>query len=104
MARCRIGLQLPGRLPPIHDGKRQIHQDQIRQFLIRHGNALRTVARDDNFEPSSGQPTGQHVDVVGIVFDVQNFSHTNLLIHLGPRPIRHTHNLPAHFVQQVLAI
>src|SRR5262245_6089947 len=68
-----VGLDPPGRLLAVDVGQRDVHEDEIGLLGGRHGDALGAVGRDHDGETSAGEPVLQHVDVVVVVLDVENF-------------------------------
>jgi hypothetical protein len=68
----RIGLNTPGSLPPVHRAQRDIHQDQIRNFRSRHGNAAGTVGGAAHLKAAPFEPPRQHIAIGVAIFDQQN--------------------------------
>src|SRR6266699_1624626 len=76
VARLRVLLQSPRRLPAVDHRHFQIHQDDVRALGERHGAALLPVLRRHNLEITQQlEPHLEHIDVVVIVLDVEHFVH-----------------------------
>ena len=86
MLRGGVGFDPPGCLFTVDAGQRKVHENEVGLLGGRHGNALRSVGRDDDGEPRPREPVFQHVDVVVVVLDVEN-------LHATPVDRRLTHLL-----------
>lgn len=54
-------LEPPRRLPAVEVGQAQVHQHEVRELALSHGDALLTIRHDQHLEAFSTQPPGQHV-------------------------------------------
>src|SRR5262245_37092857 len=70
--RLRRAFQSPGRLPSIHDRETQIHEDQIRMLRIGECDALCAIGCGQDRVTEASETLFDHVDVVLVVFDVEN--------------------------------
>src|SRR6266487_786210 len=76
VARLRVVLQSPRRLPAVDHRHFQIHQDDVRALAQRHRAALLAVLRRHNLEIAQQlEPHLEHIDVVVVVLDVEHFGH-----------------------------
>src|SRR5262245_16930740 len=76
VARLRVLLQSPRRLPAVDHRHFEIHQDNVGALGERHGAALLAVLRRQNLEVVQQlEPHLEHIDVVVVVLDVEHFGH-----------------------------
>src|SRR2546429_4326885 len=61
------------RLPTVEHRQTQVHQNHVGLLGGRHGYGLCAIGGDEHRVPCSRQPALQHVDIVLIVLDVQDF-------------------------------
>ena len=71
-----IGLDPPGGLFTVNIRQGDVHENEVRLVRCSHRDALRSAGRNQDGEPSSGEPVLQHIDVVVIVLDVENLHPT----------------------------
>src|SRR5262245_57752454 len=75
-ARLRIALEPPGGFPAVDHRHLQIHQDDVRLLGRRGLAALLAVLRRQNLEIAEQlEPHLEHVEVVVVVFDVEDLDH-----------------------------
>ncbi len=70
--RAAVGLEPPGRLPPVHHRQRQIHQDDIGLALDRLLERLDAVAGFDHVEAGILQVFAVHLARVRVIVDEQH--------------------------------
>src|SRR5215207_7283594 len=76
VARFGFTFEAPRGFPPVDDRHLQVHQDQIWPFRCRYRASLLAILRHQNLKlVSEFESHLEHVDVVVIVFDVQNSNH-----------------------------
>src|SRR5262245_41507804 len=76
ISRCWAALQPPRGFPTVDNGHFEIHQDNIRLLRCSHLAALFAVLRRQHFVVAEQlEPHLEHVDVVIVVFDIENFGH-----------------------------
>src|SRR5262245_49797316 len=76
IARCLTALQPPRSFPSIDHRHFEVHQDEIRLLRCGHLAALFAVLRRQHLEVAEQlEPHLEHVDVVIIVFDIENLGH-----------------------------
>ena len=75
-ARLRVGLEPARRLPAVDDRKLQVHEDQVRLLLGGHRAAALAVLRHQHLVlVGELEAHLEHVDVVVVVFDVEDPGH-----------------------------
>src|SRR5215510_5826008 len=76
VARLRVGLEPPRRLPAVHPRHFEVHQDDVGTFAQRHRTAPLAIFRGHDLEVvQQFQPHLEHIDVVVVVLDVEHFGH-----------------------------
>src|SRR5262245_8999487 len=76
VACCWTALQPPRGFPAVDHRHFEVHQDEIRLLRCSHLTALFAVLSRQHFEvPEQLEPHLEHVDVVVIVFDIENLGH-----------------------------
>src|SRR4029453_8236880 len=76
IAGCWTTPQPPRGFPAVDNGHFEVHQDEIRLLRCSHLATLFAVLRRQHFEVAEQfEPHLEHVDVVIVVFDIENFGH-----------------------------
>src|SRR5262245_23949503 len=76
IARCLTALQPPRSFPSIDHRHFEVHQDEIRLLNCSHLAALFAILRRQHLEVAEQlEPHLEHVDVVVVVFDIENLGH-----------------------------
>src|SRR5262245_48118388 len=89
VARCWTALQPPRGFPTVDNGHFEVHQDEIRLLRCSHLAALFAVLRRQHFVVAEQlEPHLEHVDVVIVVFDIENLGHdaASILLTTGGLP------------------
>ena len=67
-------LEASRRLPAVQDRKSEVHQDQIWTLIVGNGEPLLTIQGHDDLEAGALEARLKHIDVVLVVFDIEDLA------------------------------
>jgi hypothetical protein len=72
-----VGFEPPRRFFPVYIRQCEVHENEVRLFCRRHGNAMCPIRCNNDGKARARKPVFQHVDVVVVILDVE-YLHTTL--------------------------